>query len=237
MDSTPIMAVGRWRDNAALIADVARLSPGYLSGRVLDATYGKGTFWNDYKPDDLWTNDLYVPDATYSIDYRSLPESWTEHFDAVVFDPDYKLNGTPALGEFDDRYGIAENKNREQRLNDIVAGAIECYRVTRRWLLVKCMDQVEGGRMRWQTDLVTRAIDDAGGRKVERLDLLGGGRPQPARTRKCQRCDGFGDLTVYHPDDEVPETQTCPDCEGGRIASAQQHAYGRGSTLLIFKKG
>jgi hypothetical protein len=181
---TEVLSIGTWRNNAELIADVARL--GYLEGTVLDATWGEGKFWTVFFPEHLTTNDRFK-DADYDYDFRSFP--WADgNFDNVVFDPDYKLNGTPALGEQDERYGTAENLTRDERMEKIRDGAVECYRVCRRRLLVKCMDQVEGGRKRWQTDLVTRAVEELGGRKIDRFDIGLAGRPQPGgRTQRTSR--------------------------------------------------
>lgn len=175
MSAPDVLAVGTWRNNAALIADVARL--GYLDGTVLDATHGEGTFWRDWQPAQLTTNDLHKP-ADLNADYRYLPFP-ARSFDAVVFDPPYKLSGTPALGTFDHRYGIEHPTSCADRLDDITAGAVECYRVARRHLLVKVQDQVAGGQVRWQTDLVTRAVEAHGGVKVDRFDLPSTPRPQP----------------------------------------------------------
>ena len=129
MGDAPVMAIGKitrgrivlddtapqvlvpYRDNADLIAYVARL--GYLDGTVLDATYGLGTFWKDFKPDTLITNDLYKP-ADHAWDFLDLPCRDGE-FDSVVYDPDYKLNGTPALPEMDDRYGVGEDMKAQVR--------------------------------------------------------------------------------------------------------------------------
>lgn len=224
-----VPAIGAWSSNAAMIADVAVF--GYFDGTVLDATYGLGSFWKTYRPPVLHRNDLFADEVDSRWDYRKLPlDDGT--FDTVVFDPPYKLSGTPALGEFDDRYGIAQPSTRDEVLDSIRAGALECFRVASKWLLVKCMDQVEGGKIRWQTDLVTRAVEDAGGRKRDRFDLLGGGRPQPARSKRCDACAGTGWI-------EVPVRRPChrDDCHGGRVESKQAHAYGRGSTLLVFDKG
>jgi hypothetical protein len=221
--------LGAWQSNGDLIAEVARL--GYLDGQVLDATYGLGTFWKHYKPDDLVTNDLYVGGADYAYDYRELPIEWERQFDAVVFDPDYKLNGTPALGEFDARYGTGGDVSRAQRYKSILEGASECARVAKRYLLVKCQDQVESGRQWWMADDVKARL--AGWRKVEEFYYLGGGRPQPAGRDKrcpldtdndgnCPACRGSG--AGY------------PGCVDGRVPSEQQHAYGRPSKLLIFAR-
>src|SRR5688572_7157801 len=99
-----VVATARWATNADLIADVARL--GYLDGVVLDATHGEGNFWTVWQPEILVTNDVNPEKgAQHQYDFRKL--GWGEcEFDAVVFDPPYKLSGTPSLGEFDYRYGI-----------------------------------------------------------------------------------------------------------------------------------
>jgi hypothetical protein len=179
---TEVRAIGEWTTNAHLIADVAKL--GYLDGTVLDATYGEGNFWSVWKPELLFTNDLHKP-ADFKLDYRDLGAA-DRTYDAVVFDPPYKLNGTPALAEQDARYGTAARTSRADVLEDIRLGALECYRVCCRFLLVKCQDQVEGGKVRWQTDMVTRAIEDAGGRKLDRFDIPTAGIPQ-AKVGRIQR--------------------------------------------------
>lgn len=163
--------------NADLISACARL--GYIEGKVLDATYGRGAFWNVWRPERLTTNDLHADGTVeFGFDFRRLGFDDGE-FDTVVFDPPYKLNGTPVLGEQDARYGTNTRMNRDEVMALIRDGARDCWRVTARWLLVKCQDQVEGGKMRWQTDMVTRVIEDLGGRKVDRFDLVGNVRPQP----------------------------------------------------------
>lgn len=215
--------------NAEMIAKIGRSPVGYLKGSVLDVTYGKhGGFWKKWRPEDLTTSDLYHP-ADHAWDYLALPCA-DGSFDDVVFDADYKLNGTPAVGEMDERYGTgAPGVNRVQRLGQIERGAIECFRVCRRFTLVKCMDMVEGGHMRWQGDLVTRALEERGGEKVDEFYLVGGSRAQPKdRTKKCPKCRGEGALL---------DGTSCAACVGsGRVKSVQQHAHGKPSKLLVFAK-
>lgn len=204
-----VLSIGDWQTNAELIADVARL--GYLEGEVFDATYGEGGFWTVFKPAALITNDLKKP-ADHNDDFRALP--WSDGtFDVVVFDPDYKLEGSPSAGnaEMAYRYGVDTKKNRETRLGDIEAGARECFRVCRKRLLVKCMDMVEGGKMRWQTDIITRAIEELGGRKVDRFDfarlsasiingkpvVMFGGRRQPPGRRQVTARHCASQLLVF----------------------------------------
>lgn len=228
--------LGAWMSNGDLIAEVARL--GYLDGDVLDATYGLGTFWKTHRPESLVANDRDVDVPGYRFDYREFPTEWDRKFDAVVFDPDYKLNGTPALGEFDARYGIGGDVNREQRYAAILAGARECYRVTRRFLLVKCQDQVESGRQWWMGDDVTATIYAGGGRKVEEFFYLGGGRAQPKdRDKKCGACGGDGSVEDGEGFGGQPIHVDCEPCAGrGRVPSVQQHAHSRPSKLLIFTR-
>lgn len=188
-----ILAIGTWNTNAELIADVAKL--GYLDGSVLDATFGEGGFWKVWVPEEIRTNDKHKK-AQHREDYRAM--GWENNaFDVVVFDPPYKLNGTPALGEQDERYGTTGRTSRDEVMEDIRLGAIECYRVCRRHLLVKCMDQVEGGKMRWQTDMVTRAIEELGGRKVDRFDIPTAGRPQPGGRRQLTARKKHSTLLVF----------------------------------------
>lgn len=204
---TEVRAIGTWATNAHLIADVAML--GYLDGSVLDATFGEGAFWNCWRPEMLTASDLHKDPLhsgadwlyeRYQWDYLALPCEARE-YDAVMFDPPYKLSGTPALGEFDERYGIQRRTTRDEVLDDIVNGARECYRVARRFLLVKCQDQVEGGKVRWQTDLVTRAIEDLGGRKVTAFMFVSNGRPQPGGRRQLTPRQNYSSLLVFgrHP--------------------------------------
>lgn len=202
-----VFAAQKWTTNAAMIADVAKL--GYLDGRVLDATYGEGNFWSDWKPEELVTNDLFKP-ADHGHSYREFPIRWECSFDSVVFDPPYKLNGTPALGEFDDRYGVEKPMNREERLEDIRLGAVECHRVARRLVLVKCQDQVEGGKVRWQTDLVTRAVEELGAIKVDRFDFLYDPRPQPGDRRQVTARRNYSTLLVFRRRDPRPRPATEP---------------------------
>lgn len=192
--SREVLAIGQWRNNAELIADVAQL--GYLDGIVLDATFGEGSFWKAWTPHELYTNDLYKP-ADSAHDYRAFPFS-DALFDAVVFDPPYRMSGRRDRGEFDQRFGLTEYRGNDEILSDLVDGAVECYRVCRRYLLVKCQDQVNGGRVRWQTDLITSAVEGVGGRKIDRFDFTSRSvRPQPSGRRQLTARRNHSTLLVF----------------------------------------
>lgn len=167
-----ILAVGKRESNADLMVECRDL--GYIKDTdlVLDPTYGLGVFWKKYQPPRLIGSDL---DATKSLlgvseDFTAL--EWDDDtFDVVVFDPPYKLNGTPD-DSVDARYGVGGKYTpvdaRHQLMYD---GITECTRVlkTGGFLMVKCQDQVSSGRVHWQTDLMTRHAESLGHRKVDAL--------------------------------------------------------------------
>lgn len=197
---TEIQSVGAWATNAELICDVAAL--GWLpeGDSVLDCTYGLGKFWTKYRPSGLIGSDMNpekAPDVVAN--FTMLPFDHAS-VDVVVFDPDYKLSGTPALGSFDARYGTDVAKTPVERLRGITEGAHEAARVARKHLLVKCQDQVVSGEMCWQSAEVTQAIvaeGRPGWRLAERFDFPGKGIPQPGGRRQLHARHSYSQLLVF----------------------------------------
>lgn len=201
MTLTEVVACAEWPNNGHLIADLARL--GYLRAeeRVLDVTYGYGVWWSEWRPPRLTAHDAdpeKAPDGP--LDFRSLPYP-RGMFDVVAFDPPYKLNGTPdpTPGGTDERFGVDEAATVAERMALIFDGLTEAARVAKRrgLLLVKCQDQVVSGAVRWQTDEITAHADDLGFDKVDRFDLLGGGRPQPSGRRQVHAHGRPSTLLVF----------------------------------------
>lgn len=179
--SDEIMAIGQWKDNASLIEDCHTL--GYLTQEdlTLDPTYGYGGFWTRWRPDNLIACDLTASKSPigYSIDFTALP--WPDgHFGQVVYDPPYKLSGTPALAGFDDKYGISTYTRWQDRIELILIGFEECARVLKPKgiLAAKCQDQVVSGNVVWETDLLTAKATELGLTKIDRFDFISY-RPQP----------------------------------------------------------
>lgn len=128
--------------NADLIAAVAAL---YLTGTVCDVTYGEGGWWTKLRPDQLVAHDI-DPTKGDGVDFTALPEP-DNTYDAVTFDPPYIPQGgydTSTARVFADRFGLT-SRSRSDLWALIDAGLGECARVSRRWVLVKCMDFVNGG--------------------------------------------------------------------------------------------
>jgi len=140
--------------NAELMAAVA---PMYLTGSVLDVTYGDGKWWEKFQPDPFTAHDLHKLDG---VDFRALPEP-DASVDTVCLDPPYIISGGPStarLGpDFQHRYGIGQDNlavalrcttegtaSLEALIGD---GVTEACRVARRWLLVKCMEFSQGSHV------------------------------------------------------------------------------------------
>lgn len=190
-----IMAISKWPSNAELIADAASL--GYIYGHVLDPTYGHGTFWKKHRPEQLVGCDLDSAKSPVGapIDFTAMP--WDDRsFDCVVFDPPYKLNGTPTA-TVDERYGVEVPIRWQQRMSLIRDGVRECARVLGGgYLLVKCQDQVCSGKMRWQTLEVARWAEECGLGLVDRFTFLSY-RPQPSGVRQVTARHGYSSLLVF----------------------------------------
>jgi SAM-dependent methyltransferase len=169
------------RNNAQAIADAAAL--GYLraDALTLDMTYGNGTWWKLW-----WPDRLVAIGRDLAAQFGALPFH-AASFDGVAFDPPYKLVGTPALGDFDVRYGLDRGYvSRQDRHATIRAGISEAVRVLRPGgvLLVKCMAQVCSGAKRWQDREFSDRAEARGCQLVDRLWNLGGSRAQPHGRRQ-----------------------------------------------------
>lgn len=192
--SDEVMRAHRWGTNAALIADVARL--GYIEGPVLDATYGEcGGFWKAWRPEDLTTNDLNA-DADLRYDFRAFPLP-DRAYTTVVYDPPYKLNGTPADDVMDQRFGTGQTMTIGERLAMIYDGAAECWRIADQRLLIKCMDQVVSGRMCWQTHEITNLLVPLGARLEDRFDFLTTPRAQPGNRPQQHARANYSTLLIF----------------------------------------
>lgn len=144
--------------NADLMMTVRSL---YLNGPVLDVTYGEGGWWKRHKPADFQGHDKYKLDG---VDFRHLPyhdRSWH----TVCYDPPYIPAGgdkTSTAGSFQDNYGLRGGRNQGQLDDLVLAGLAETARVFDRYLLVKGMDYVNGGRFTPATYRVVAAAEQLG---------------------------------------------------------------------------
>jgi hypothetical protein len=195
---TEVLAISTARTNAHLIEQVVQL--GYLSRShiTLDPTYGKGGFWRRWRPDVLVAADLDPARSRvgFPVDFTELP--WPRCFDAVVFDPPYKLNGTGGSLASDDRYGVATRgiswQARHAMICDGITDAIRVL-VPGGTLLVKCQDQVCAGAVRWQTREFADHAERAGCTLIDQLHLVGH-RPQPPGRNQYHARRNYSTLLV-----------------------------------------
>ena len=192
-----VYAISDATTNAQLIAQCAQLGHLTADMTTLDATYGLGRFWTVWRPDRLYGCDLDPTRARNAIaDFTRLPFP-DGTFDAVVFDPPYKLNGRSDLA-MDAGYGVDIRASWQDRMQLCRDGITEAVRVTRPGgrVLVKCQDQVCSGQVRWQTiDFANHAMS-LGCRLVDRFDLLSY-RPQPEGRRQVHARRNHSTLLVF----------------------------------------
>ena len=180
---------------------------GYLrnADRILDPTFGQGTFWRRWQPlegdviaSDLFTHvDQHWDDmAIHDWDFTDLYHD-DRTFDACTFDPPYKLNGTPS--EPDIRYGVHVPRTISERHELIMSGIQECARVTKRHLLIKCMDQVSSGRVQWQTRIFADYAETCDFHLIDMLHLVGS-RAQPSGRRQVHARRNYSTMLVLERD-------------------------------------
>lgn len=172
-------------DNASLIASVA---PIYLTGSVLDVTYGRGAWWQRFTPAPFQGHDL----ATDGVDFRALPHA-DASWDAVCFDPPYVPRlGSKSAVRLDDkryreRYGLDTPRGHREVVELIFAGLEEAARVSRRWVLVKCCDYVTSRRLYLGHAAVVVEGERLGLRVHDLIVHAGGGGPGRSRIRRVVR--------------------------------------------------
>lgn len=195
-----ILAYDKFTTNGDLIE--ACFTLGYLADDmvILDPTYGEGVFWKVHgEPENLHASDLDpFKTPTEPDDFRDLP--WAdEEFDAVVFDPPYKLNGTGDKTHrgVDHRYGVEEFMPAKERMIMCLDGITECYRVLKPEgvLLIKCQNQVNSGRIVWQADIFGEHAKGLGMTKEDQFNMLGM-RAQPKGRRQAHARQNASQLLV-----------------------------------------
>lgn len=193
------MGISDARNNAELMLECKRL--GYLRDEwlTLDPTYGLGRFWHLWCPPRLIASDgdLERSPIRKAIDFTNMP--WPDGtFDVVVFDPPYKLNGTPSLSS-DVDYGVGTGVPWHKRHHTIRAGITEALRVLKAdgVLMVKCQDQVSSGHVHWQTHEFSDHAVKQGARLIDMLHLVSY-RPQPDGRIQVHARRNYSTLLIFH---------------------------------------
>jgi hypothetical protein len=158
---------------------------------VLDMTYGQGTFWQwDWQTRfNLHAIDLYTLAGPNQKDFRDtgLPSAI---YDCVVFDPPFTANG-PSAGH-NARYGADRSiegapQKWDDVKNNILAGLVEADRITKKFILVKCQDVIESGKL-WPAEYwIQRSFSMMDYTIIDWRLQLGPRMPQPDQSRDSEQ--------------------------------------------------
>jgi hypothetical protein len=186
------------RTNGQLVADCARL--GYLPEPVVDPTYGLSGMWSRHRPRSLFAFDADPSRGQAVADLGNLPLA-DNSAGSLLLDPPYRLGGTPTTnhdGGMDDRYGIDRYRTPDDVAELYRRGITEAARVVRPggYVLVKCQDQICGGRLRLQTAEVIAFAQSIDLEVVDVLHLVGG-RPQPPGRRQVHARRNYSTMVVF----------------------------------------
>lgn len=202
-----ILAADTFRTNADLMR--ACIDLGYIKkgDRILDPTYGKGTWWKGVDESVLLGLKAHNRDAEIEAfgvgtDFRDLP--YPRHmFDVAVFDPPYVAVGgraTSTIGDFNDAYGLVDVPLSVDDLATLINLGLDelcCVVKPRGLILFKCMNYVSGGKYRTQAyDALDYATSRCGCKLVDEFIHLRRPGPQPARDRQCHARRNYSHLFV-----------------------------------------
>lgn len=156
--------------NADLMAAVAPL---YLTGSVLDVTYGEGKWWDRFTPDPFTFHDLHKVDG---VDFTALPEP-DGSVDTVCLDPPYVMSGGPSSlavkSDFQGAYGIGTQNGITGGWGAfsslLLDGLAEVCRVSREFVLVKCMEFAGPKGLHDPPTMLTNAASDHGWHLHDRI--------------------------------------------------------------------
>lgn len=192
------MAATAWRSNADLIVSMAAL--GYIkqTDKVLDPTYGRGNWWQKFRPERLVYHDKYTVDG---VDFTDLPHDEGE-FDVVAYDPPYVSKGgreTTTMPDFQDRYGMTRAPTSPAELQGLIdAGTSENFRVLRPGgvQLIKVQDYVSSGKLWLGTHWTLTHALALGFEVLDRMEHITSPRPQPPGRRQVHARRNFSTLLV-----------------------------------------
>jgi hypothetical protein len=140
-------------DNSDLFQYVEKL---YLKEgmSILDMTYGLGVFWKkiDISKYAITMNDIDPSRGCLHQDFRHMDITLNNYYDIVVLDPPYAGHSNNKSGFVHSLYNNSERESEtvEDTLSMYYKGMSEAKRLLKPkgLLMVKCMDEISGGKQR-----------------------------------------------------------------------------------------
>lgn len=122
--------------------------------RVLDITYGSGLCWTGHPGIVIGCDRNFVRAKSVQCDFTALPFC-DNAIDAVVFDPPFH----PNVGTIYDTKFSTLGRNEKELRDLFMQGCREAWRVSNKWVIVKCQNYIHNHKPQW---MVLWAIDALG---------------------------------------------------------------------------
>jgi tRNA G10 N-methylase Trm11 len=145
----------------------------YLRGKVADVTYATGAFWRKAKRQFT----LLRSDLSSGVDLRRLPYA-AASLDGLICDPPFFRHSLTAYlhaPQMERSYGLSTAPKSHSGILELYFGAgKEALRVLRHggYLVLKCQDEVAGGRQRFTHIELLLLIEKLGFRAVDLFVLV-----------------------------------------------------------------
>lgn len=153
----PVYSLNDYRPPQAIAALLALCFP--PGATVADVTFGRGGFWSRSLP-GLRFDRRPLPRVQALADFRALPLS-AGAVDVVVYDPPFQpRNQQQPCGKMATRFTTGGCRTAAEIRQLVVAGALECRRVARLGLLVKCQDYINGRMPSWMSLWLYEALGE-----------------------------------------------------------------------------
>jgi hypothetical protein len=175
----------RRRQRGRLIASIAPL---YLTGSVLDVTYGGGAWWRRFTPEPFGVTTTSSRTAWTSARCRTSTTPGTPCASTRRTSRAARWRRARARDRPASAYGLTVRRSRAELEALIAEGLAECARVARQWVLAKCCDYAENPEVFRLGHVTTIVAGEKAGLRVHDLIVhAGGSGPSNARLRTVRR--------------------------------------------------
>lgn len=138
----------RLAQNSTGIYSTAEAIQGLLAltdaSTIIDVTYGNGKCWDGFNGKVIRADLNPTRALDVQCNFQALPFE-DGSVDAVVYDPPFH----PNVGTIHENRFATMGNNEHELKEQFVSGLLECHRVARKWVVVKCQNYIHNHKPQW----------------------------------------------------------------------------------------